>query len=68
MDPFSKRRLLKLIDNYRNQTGQLPVLKDLAQAGYDEAAVKEALKLGLIEEFYVTLTQGTIVKAYKVKT
>lgn len=65
MDPFSQRRLMNFIANFRGQNGQIPTLKDLAQAGFDGDAVKAALKLQLIEEFYVTLTNGTIVKGYK---
>jgi hypothetical protein len=66
-DAFSQRRLLKFVENLRAETGQLPTLKDFAAAGFGDEAVKQALKLGLIEEFYVTLTQGTIVKAFKIK-
>lgn len=57
---------MNFIANFRGQNGQMPTLKDLAQAGFDEDAVKAAIKLQLIEEFYVTLTNGTIVKGYKI--
>ncbi len=67
MDLFSQRRLLKKIEDIRAETGQLPTLQDLDRAGFDREAVKAAIKLGLIEEFYVTLTNGSVVKGYKKK-
>jgi hypothetical protein len=65
MDPFTKRRLTRYIEEFRSNQGQLPTLKDLEAIGFDGDRVKEALKEKVIEEFYVTLTSGTIVKGYK---
>lgn len=67
MDPFTRSRLLRFIEKFRQERGQLPTLQDLDADGFDREKVKQGLKLGLIEEFYVTLTNGTIVKGYKVK-
>jgi hypothetical protein len=65
VDPFSQKRLLKLIDDLRARSGQLPTFADLEKAGFDRAQVKEAMREGIIEEFYVTLTSGTVVKGFK---
>lgn len=65
IDPFTRRRLVRFIEDFRASQGQLPTLKDLEQNGFDGACVKQALKEKAIEEFYVTLTSGTIVKGYK---
>jgi len=37
----------------------------LDEHGFSEDLVKTALKKGLIERFYVTLTNGTVVKGFK---
>jgi hypothetical protein len=67
MDAFTQRRLLKAIESIRSETGQLPTLGDLENHGFGKELVKSAIKLGLIEEFYVTLTSGSVVKGYKIK-
>jgi hypothetical protein len=67
MDTFTQRRLIRAVENIRSETGQLPTLKDFEAQGFDKEAVKAALKLGLIEEFYVTLTSGSVVKGFKLK-
>ena len=66
-DAFTLRRLEKFIENFRAREGQLPTLNDLDRAGFDSGAVKAALKEERIEEFYVTLTTGSVVKGYKLK-
>ncbi len=67
MDFFTRRRLEKFIEEFRKDSGQLPTLKDLDHAGFGAEQVKNAIKFGVIEEFYVTLTSGTVVKGYKIK-
>ncbi len=67
LDAFTSRRLTRFIGAHREGSGQLPTLKDLAAAGFEKSVVEAALKDGVIEEFYVTLTSGTIVKGYKVR-
>ena len=44
----------------------MPTLKDLETNGFDGDRIKQALKEKVIEEFYVTLTNGTIVKSFKI--
>ena len=67
MDPFSLRRLLKFLESFRTQTGQLPMLSDFATAGFDKDTVNWAVRKEHIEEFYVTLSDGSVRKGYKVK-
>lgn len=66
LDPFTEKRLLRFIESFRSSSGQLPTLNDLEEGGFSKEAVKQALKARLIEEFYVTLTSGTIMKGYKI--
>jgi hypothetical protein len=65
LDPFTRRRLIRFIETFRSSSGQLPTLKDLESNGFGSDHVKQALKEKVIEEFYVTLTSGTVVKGYK---
>jgi hypothetical protein len=65
MDPFSQKRLLRVVEEHRHKTGQLPTFEDLERSAFSREMVKEALKLKLIVELYVTLTNGTIVKGFK---
>jgi hypothetical protein len=66
LDPFTRQRITKFVENFRAESGQLPTLKDLASAGISKELVKSAISDELLSEFYVTLTNGTIVKAYKI--
>ena len=66
VDPFTQRRLRKVIEDFRAKSGQLPTHANLIENGFDHDTIKAALKAGMIEEFYVTLTNGTVVKGYKV--
>jgi hypothetical protein len=68
LDAFTSRRLTKTVEEIRRKTGELPTLKALADQGFPEATVKAAVHEGLLESLYVTLTNGVIVKGYKVKT
>ena len=65
LNELLRRRLIRFIESHRNKTGQLPTQGDLAAAGFDREVLKAAIKAGVISEFYVTLTNGTIVKGYK---
>lgn len=65
IDPFTRKRLEKFITDFRDHSGVLPTLADLAAAGFEKAKVDSAMKDGIIVEFYVTLTNGTVVKGYK---
>lgn len=65
LDPFTRRRLSRFIEEFRSKNGQLPTLQDLSTGGFSEVAVRMAIKDRVIEPFYVTLTSGTIVKGFK---
>lgn len=66
LDTFTRRRLLKFIEDFRTRTGQLPTLRDLEAGRFTKPQIDEAIKTRTIELFYVTLTNGTIVKGYKI--
>jgi hypothetical protein len=68
LDPFTRRRLTQFVETFRMSNGVLPTLKDLDAEGFDDSRVKLAIKEKVIEEFYVTLTNGTIMKGYKLTT
>lgn len=68
IDHFTQRRLEKFVEDFRSRSGQLPTLRDLGDAGFAEDLVDSALKHGILEQFYVTLTNGTVVKGYKLKS
>ena len=65
LDVFTRKRLERFIETFRRSSGQLPTLRDLEEAGFADSVVKTALKTRVIERFYVTLTNGTIVKGFK---
>jgi len=66
LDPFTRRRLEKFVLGFRENQGQLPTLNDCEAAGFDKPTIDQAVKEKCLGEFYVTLTNGTIVKGYKV--
>jgi hypothetical protein len=68
VDAFTLKRICKFIVDFRERTAQLPTLKDLDAGGFDAATVAAAESAKKIEKFYVTLTNGSVVKGYKVKT
>ena len=67
IDTFTAKRLGRKIDEIRHKTGRLPTLQDLEAEGFSEELVKSAVHEKIIESLYVTLTNGTIVKGYKVR-
>jgi hypothetical protein len=68
LDPFTQKRLERFFEDFRKKTGQLPTLKDLEDNRFNSEVIRLAIKAQLIEEFYVTLTNGTIVKGYKLSS
>jgi hypothetical protein len=64
LDPFTSRRLKGFILEFRERTGQLPTKNDLETNGFESTQIDAAMKDGLIELRYVTLTNGTIVKGF----
>jgi hypothetical protein len=64
LDPFTRKRLEKFIVDFRTNSGELPTLKNLADAGFDKERVDAAIHDKVISQSYLTLTNGTIVKGY----
>lgn len=67
IDPFTRKRIEKFIEDFRAQFGQLPTLNDFESIGIDAKKIDEAVRDGFISEFYVTLTNGVVKKGYKLK-
>jgi hypothetical protein len=65
LDLFTEKRLKRWLEEFRKKTGQLPTLRDLSEGGFTAESVKLALKGQVLEEFYVTLSNGSVVKGYK---
>jgi len=68
LDPFTQKRIARFVEDHRRQSGQLPVLQDFEKSGISREQVDAAVRDGIIEQFYVTLTNGTILKGYKIKS
>jgi hypothetical protein len=68
MDSFTGKRITRFIEDFRKSSGALPTLKDFETAGFPKETIDTAVRKDLIELFYVTLTNGTIVKGYKIKS
>jgi len=67
LDLFTQKRLTRFIEEFRRQSGALPTLQDFERAGLARETVDLAVRQKVLEQFYVTLTNGTIVKGYKVR-
>ena len=67
LDQFTGRRILKFITDFKIKTGELPTYQNLEENGFDTDTIKQAIKDELIEELFVTLTNGTIVKGFRVR-
>lgn len=65
LDPFTVRRILKHVETHRSKTGQLPTLESFEENGIQRKWIDEAVRQKIVEKFYVTLTNGTVVKGYK---
>jgi hypothetical protein len=67
LDTFTQKRILRFIEDFRQKSGQPPTLNDFESAGFDRNMVEAGVKTKVIEQFYSTLTNGTVVKTYKVR-
>jgi hypothetical protein len=65
IDIFTRKRLVRFVADHRAKSGELPTFGDLEKAGFDRALVKDAVREKIIEEFYLTLTNGSVVKGFK---
>ena len=65
VDPFSLKRLKKFVEEFRARTGQYATQRDLESANFDGETLKAALKKKVVQELYVTMTSGAVVKVFK---
>ncbi len=65
LDLFTQKRIQRFIDDFRGKSGQLPTLPDFETGGFTRDQVDAAIKVKVIEQFYVTLNNGTIMKGFK---
>jgi len=56
---------VRFVEEWRRSSGELPTLQDFEASGLDRKLVDEAERLGVVEKFYVTLTNGMVKKGYK---
>jgi hypothetical protein len=66
IDVFTAKRIVKFTREFRQTHGQLPTLKDYENNGIEKSLVDAAEAKKIIEKFYVTLTNGAVVKGYKI--
>ncbi len=66
IDPFTERRLVRFVEEHRRKSGVLPTLQDFEASGFPRTQIDQAVRQKVLEQLYVTLTSGTIVKGYKV--
>ena len=59
-------RLCREVLRHREAHATLPTLRDLEKAGFPKDVVLAAVKAGRLVELYVPMTNGAIVKGYKV--
>ncbi len=67
LDSFTLGRIRKFTKDFRETKGQLPTFSDFEANGFSHEMVKAAEQQKAIESFYVTMTNGSIVRAYKIK-
>jgi hypothetical protein len=65
IDPFTRKRLERFVEDFRQREGQLPTLENLADGGFPKEKVEDAIRDEILSEFYVTLTNGVVKKGYK---
>jgi hypothetical protein len=67
IDPFTCRRLTQFVERHRASTGQLPTLQDFEKGGFARALVDQAVREELLDQVYMNLQSGPMVKGYRVK-
>lgn len=67
MDTFTKSRIKKIISEHRTKYAQLPTLKELEKYGFSKKDIELGIKEQWLEQLYVNLTTGAVVKVFKVK-
>lgn len=67
LDTFTKTRIKKIISEHRKRHAQLPTLKDLEKYGLSKKEIELGMKEKWLDQLYVNLTTGAVVKVFKVK-
>lgn len=67
LDSFTKNRIKKSISEHRKKHAQLPTLKDLERYGFSKKEIEIGIKEKWLEQLYVNLTTGAVVKVFRVK-
>jgi hypothetical protein len=67
-DPFTLHRLCREAKRHRDAHATLPTLRDFEALGFPKDVVDAAVKAGHLVELYVPMTNGALVKGYKVRT
>lgn len=65
-DSFTLARLCREVLRHREVHATLPTLRDLEKAGFAKEVVEAAVEAGRLVELYVPMTNGALVKGYKV--
>lgn len=65
MDSFTKIRLTKLLADYKKNHGRDISAKELEHSGFDQATIKEAVRVKLITKYQVTVSNGATENRYK---
>ncbi len=67
LDSFTLHRIIRFARTFRESRGQLPTGADFEKEGISSEQLDRAVKEQALEQLYVTLTNGAIVKGYKAK-
>ena len=67
LDVFTRNRISQFVEKFRIHSGQLPTLRDFEEAGITRDRVELAIKGELLEQFYVTLSNNSVVKVFKIR-
>ncbi len=67
MDLFTKTRIKKTVLEHRKAHAQFPTLKDLERYGFSKKEIDKAVKEKWLDQLYVNLTTGAVVKVFRVK-
>ena len=67
IDSFTSRRISRFVEEHRKRSGQLPTLQDFEKSQIPPTTVDQAVREGLLEQAYINLTSGPMVKGYRLK-
>lgn len=67
IDTFTSKRITRFVEEFRARSGQLPTLQDFEKSQIPRSTVDQAVREEILEQAYVNLTNGPMVKGYRVK-